>query len=285
MPPDEASRCCRPTSTSPRPPSPRSAPTSASGSPRSATSASTSSTRSWPPAASRAASPTSPTSWARSRRWSATSGSIESLIKAGAFDSLGHRRRALVAIHETAVDQYADIKRNEAIGQDSLFGGLDDDDGGGFGVDDRGPRHRRLGQADAARPRAGDARPLRLRPPADGPRARPRGRHRLHDRPAARSTRSAPTASTVTVSGLITSVQRKITKRGDAWAMVTAGGPRGRHRRAAVPQRLPAGQHAAQRGRDRHRQGPAVPVQGPAGAARPGGQRPRPRRRARPVRW
>ena len=51
---------------------------------------------------------------------------IESLIKAGAFDEMKHRRRALVAIHEAAVDQYVDIKRNEAIGQDSLFGGLDE---------------------------------------------------------------------------------------------------------------------------------------------------------------
>ena len=59
---------------------------------------------------------------------------IESLIKAGAFDDMKHKRRALVAIHETAVDQYVDIKRNEAIGQDSLFGGLDDDGGGGFGI-------------------------------------------------------------------------------------------------------------------------------------------------------
>ncbi len=59
-------------------------------------------------------------------------------------------------------------------------------------------------------------------------------------------------------------------------------GPRGRHRRAALPERLPAGQHAAQRGRDRHGQGPALALQGPAGAARPGGQRPRPGRR--PVR-
>ena len=48
---------------------------------------------------------------------------IESLIKAGAFDDMKHRRRALVAIHEAAVDQYVDIKRNEAIGQDSLFDG------------------------------------------------------------------------------------------------------------------------------------------------------------------
>ena len=50
---------------------------------------------------------------------------IESLVKAGAFDEMKHRRRALLAIHEQAVDQYVDIKRNEAIGQDSLFGGLE----------------------------------------------------------------------------------------------------------------------------------------------------------------
>ena len=59
---------------------------------------------------------------------------IDSLIKAGAFDSLGHGRRALVAIAESAVDQYNDIKRNEAIGQDSLFADLDDTDAAGFGV-------------------------------------------------------------------------------------------------------------------------------------------------------
>ncbi len=58
---------------------------------------------------------------------------VESLIKAGAYDDMGHGRRALLAVHEQAVDQYVDIKRNEAIGQDSLFGGLDGDDAG-FGV-------------------------------------------------------------------------------------------------------------------------------------------------------
>jgi DNA polymerase III subunit alpha len=47
---------------------------------------------------------------------------IESLIKAGAFDSFGHPRRGLVLIHEQAVDAIIDVKRNEAIGQDSLFG-------------------------------------------------------------------------------------------------------------------------------------------------------------------
>jgi DNA polymerase III subunit alpha len=48
---------------------------------------------------------------------------IESLIKAGAFDSLRHPRKGLLLIHEQAVDSVIDIKRNEAIGQDSLFGG------------------------------------------------------------------------------------------------------------------------------------------------------------------
>ena len=48
---------------------------------------------------------------------------IESLVKAGAFDSFWHPRKGLVLIHEQAVDSVIDIKRNEAIGQDSLFGG------------------------------------------------------------------------------------------------------------------------------------------------------------------
>jgi DNA polymerase-3 subunit alpha len=48
---------------------------------------------------------------------------IESLIKAGAFDSFAEDRKGLVLVHEQAVDAVIDIKRNEAIGQDSLFGG------------------------------------------------------------------------------------------------------------------------------------------------------------------
>jgi DNA polymerase-3 subunit alpha len=48
---------------------------------------------------------------------------IESLIKAGAFDSFRDARKGLVFVHEQAVDAVIDIKRNEAIGQDSLFGG------------------------------------------------------------------------------------------------------------------------------------------------------------------
>ncbi|HEX7739995.1 MAG TPA: OB-fold nucleic acid binding domain-containing protein, partial [Marmoricola sp.] len=147
---------------------------------------------------------------------------VESLIKAGAFDDLKHRRRALVAIHESAVDQYVDVKRNEAIGQDSLFAGLDDADAGdswngmtvaipdleewdkqtllgneremlGLYVSDHplfGLEHILAGAADCT---IGDLLAAEDRP--DG--------------------------SMVTVCGLVTSVQRKITKRGDSWAMVT----------------------------------------------------------------
>ncbi|WP_153392569.1 DNA polymerase III subunit alpha [Ornithinicoccus halotolerans] len=49
---------------------------------------------------------------------------VESLVKAGAFDSLGHTRQGLATVHERYVDALADEKKHEAIGQDSLFGGL-----------------------------------------------------------------------------------------------------------------------------------------------------------------
>ena len=51
---------------------------------------------------------------------------IESLIKAGAFDSLGTPRRGLFEVHEVAVDRVTARKRAEAAGQFSLFGGLGD---------------------------------------------------------------------------------------------------------------------------------------------------------------
>ena len=47
---------------------------------------------------------------------------FESLIKAGAFDSMGHSRRALLEIYEQAIDSVLEIKRNQAYGQDDLFG-------------------------------------------------------------------------------------------------------------------------------------------------------------------
>jgi DNA polymerase-3 subunit alpha len=49
---------------------------------------------------------------------------LESLIKAGAFDAMGNTRRALVEIHEEAVESAVSLKRNEALGQVDLFGDM-----------------------------------------------------------------------------------------------------------------------------------------------------------------
>ena len=145
---------------------------------------------------------------------------IESLVKAGAFDEMKHRRRALVAVHEAAVDQFVDIKRNEAIGQDSLFGGLDDGDDGGFGISVSVPDleewdkmtllgHERdmLGLYVSDHPLLGLEHVLAA------------GTDCTIGQLMMDEDRSDGT--TVSISGLVTAVNRKITKRGDAWAMVT----------------------------------------------------------------
>ena len=145
---------------------------------------------------------------------------IESLIKAGAFDDMKHQRRALVAVHEDAVDQYVDIKRNEAIGQDSLFDGLDEDGGDGFGVSvaipdidewDKmtllGHEREMLGLYVSDHPLIGLEHVL-----ANGTDCTI-GQLLTDEDAARRPTSRSP--------GWSPSVQRKITKKGDAWAMVT----------------------------------------------------------------
>ena len=47
---------------------------------------------------------------------------IESLIKAGAFDSLMHSRKGLMMVYLEAIDAVSEAKRAEAIGQFDLFG-------------------------------------------------------------------------------------------------------------------------------------------------------------------
>ncbi|WP_264991091.1 DNA polymerase III subunit alpha, partial [Mycobacterium kiyosense] len=54
----------------------------------------------------------------------------ESLIKAGAFDSLGHARKGLFLVHTDAVDSVLGTKKAEAMGQFDLFGGSDGEGGG-----------------------------------------------------------------------------------------------------------------------------------------------------------
>jgi len=144
---------------------------------------------------------------------------IESLSKAGAFDSLGHGRRALVAVHEEAVDAYVDIKRNEAIGQDSLF--TDQGDEAFGGVDIRVPDHIHEWDKQTL---LGFEREMLGLYVSD---------HPLHGLEGALSAASdcsvgqvvtdeeRADGSSVTVAGLVTAVQRKLTRKGDPWVTVT----------------------------------------------------------------
>ena len=52
---------------------------------------------------------------------------VEALIKAGAFDSLGHPRKGLLVIHEQCIDVAMTFKREEMSEQEALFGGPADD--------------------------------------------------------------------------------------------------------------------------------------------------------------
>src|ERR671932_44106 len=143
---------------------------------------------------------------------------IESLIKAGAFDDLGHTRRGLMAVHEISVEAVVSDKRQEAIGQDSLFGGLDE---GGPTLSVVPPvpegewdkqtllssEREMLGLYVSDHPLFGVEHIL----------------SRASDTAIASLTAddSRPEGATVTIAGLISSLQRKMTKNGNPWAIAT----------------------------------------------------------------
>jgi DNA polymerase-3 subunit alpha len=147
---------------------------------------------------------------------------IESLIKAGAFDSMGHSRKSLLAVHAEAIDAYADVKRNEAAGQFDLFGAFGDVEGGGssatvamppIGDDEWDKRDKlafereMLGLYVSDHPLAG----LEglLQNAADTTIA------------ALNEEGSVADGQIVTLAGILTGVQRRITKQGRAWASAT----------------------------------------------------------------
>jgi DNA polymerase-3 subunit alpha len=147
---------------------------------------------------------------------------IESLIKAGSFDSLGHVRRALVAKHEDAVDAVVDVKRNEAIGQFDLFAGLGgaDDAAGASGFEVVIPD---LPEWEKAELLAHERQMLGLYV-SDHPLF---GLERLLSNASDMSIsslledESRPDGSQITIAGMITGLQRKTTKQGNYWAIVT----------------------------------------------------------------
>ncbi|WP_037914431.1 DNA polymerase III subunit alpha [Actinacidiphila yeochonensis] len=142
---------------------------------------------------------------------------VESLIKAGSFDSLGHTRMGLSQVFEEAVDAIIPVKKAEAYGQNDLFAELGgpDDSTPAFGLDfpipeTEWPRKQllaierdMLGLYVSAHPLDGTEHILA----------------RNRDTTVAELLASGQEGP-VRIAGLITGVDRKMTKQGNAWAAV-----------------------------------------------------------------
>ncbi|MER5318961.1 DNA polymerase III subunit alpha [Streptosporangium roseum] len=139
---------------------------------------------------------------------------IESLIKAGAFDSFAHERKGLVMVHEQAVDSIIGIKKNEAQGQDSLFGAVEGAEDQTFDVQippgewDKTTllqfEREMLGLYVSDHPLFGVEHIL-----ASG----------ADCSIAALQDENRADGQVVTVGGILSGVQRKVTKKGDTWVL------------------------------------------------------------------
>ncbi len=143
---------------------------------------------------------------------------VESLIKAGAFDSLGDTRKGLLGIHERVVLAAVDVKRAESHGQFDLFGGLDADADTAVMARDTPS----LGEWDKSVLLAFEREMLGLYVSDHPLHGAERLLAQLTDRTIAEILLDdSRESSVVTVGGMVTGVQRKTTKKGSSWAIVT----------------------------------------------------------------
>ncbi|MFQ6170498.1 DNA polymerase III subunit alpha [Oryzobacter sp. R7] len=149
---------------------------------------------------------------------------IESLIKGGAFDGLAETRMGLLRVHEEYVDAFVAVKRQEAIGQDSLFGSFGDDGGSGGGGDLMGLAPVPGVEWDKSTLLSFEREMLGLYV-SDHPLFGVEHVLTAHaDTQIAALTADEggrPEGSMVTIAGLITGLQVKRTKKGDLWAIAT----------------------------------------------------------------
>ncbi len=146
---------------------------------------------------------------------------VESLIKGGAFDSLGHPRRGLLTVFEHIIDSTVSRRREREKGVMSLFGDWGDDGAAGDEADDCGFSERTaipglvfdktdqlrfekemLGLYVSDHPLFGVEASLRRKV-----------EHQLIDLPM------MDDGAQVVVGGIITNLARKFTKRGDQMAV------------------------------------------------------------------
>ena len=149
---------------------------------------------------------------------------VESLVKAGAFDSLGHPRKGLHLVHAEAIDACLETKRAEAIGQYDLFSGAESVEGGGGeqdadlggGVFDvRVP----MGEWEKAVLLAYEREMLGLYV-SDHPLFGVEHVIAAHVDCPVSGLADKDDGASVVVGGLLSSVNRKVTKQGNAWAAV-----------------------------------------------------------------
>lgn len=144
---------------------------------------------------------------------------IDSLIKAGAFDSLGHSRKGLMSIYLEAIDSVMEEKRAQAIGQFDLFGGANEVSANGIStlaleVSDQewdkalllSYEREMLGLYVSDHPLLGVEHVLRSATDTTISQILDEGV--VHDQ-------------IITIAGLITAVQRKVSRQGQSWAIVT----------------------------------------------------------------
>jgi DNA polymerase-3 subunit alpha len=140
---------------------------------------------------------------------------IESLIKAGAFDSLNHTRRGLMMVFLEALDAVSEAKRAESIGQFDLFGAANATTSiSGVALDIPntewekmmllGYEREMLGLYVSDHPLLGVEHVLRSVADFSISQISEVGHDQI-----------------ITIGGLITQIQRKVSKQGTPWAIVT----------------------------------------------------------------
>jgi DNA polymerase-3 subunit alpha len=179
---------------------------------------------------------------------------VESLVKAGAFDSLGVARRALAEVHERAVEEAVERKKSQALGQYDLFEDIfstasdapaaaSGASGFGFAVRDIAEwdkttrlafEREMLGLYVSDHPLAGVEHLLARRTDTSLGALRAEAEALSAPSPgitdpgeSAAVTVAVPTAAarrdgaTVTVGGLLTGLTRKLSRKGDPYAVAT----------------------------------------------------------------
>jgi len=140
---------------------------------------------------------------------------VESLIKAGAFDSLGHTRRGLMMVYLEALDAVGEAKRAEAIGQFDLFGSANTTSSvSGVDLDIPNSEWEKMMLLGYEREMLGlyvSDHPLLgvehiLKSVADF---------------SISQLSEVPHDQIISIGGLITQIQRKVSKQGTPWAIVT----------------------------------------------------------------